>query len=397
MTSTPHDPLEGFTGTAADRQARILLSASIEPGDTAVGRIVRTHGATHMLRLLLSGESAAPGLDAEALAQLRAHAVPVLTATHLTDVLQVIHDANITVLTPDDDAWPHRLSDLGDAAPLALFARGNPHLLTDPSVTATVGARAATAYGEHVATELAADLAGRGHVILAGGAYGIDAAAHRAALTAGGKTIAALAGGVDRPYPAGNTDLFERIVQAGGLLVSETAPTLPPTRWRFLRRSRLIATLAHRVVIVEAGLRSGARHIATQATELRRPLGVVPGPITSAASAGCHAVLRGGGAVPVTSADDVDALQPAPSVSVSGSGDFPSLDSLDVLTADWDDDPALTDEHRRILRALPDREVQDVLTGNARTVEAEFLILLDGVRSATTRQLLYRHGIDLDE
>lgn len=394
MTSTPHDPLTGLTGTDADRQARILLSASIEPGDTAVGRIVRTHGATEMLRLLFSSDSAAPGLDAESLSQLRAHAVPALTSTHITDILQAIHDANIAVLTPDDDAWPSRLADLGDAAPLALFVLGDPGLLTAPSVTATVGARAATGYGTHVATELASDLAARGHVILAGGAYGIDAAAHRAALTAAGQTIAMLAGGVDRPYPAGNTDLFEQIVQAGGLLISETAPTLPPTRWRFLRRSRLIAALAHRVVIVEAGVRSGTRHVAAQAIELRRPLGVVPGPITSAASAGCHEVLRGGGAVLVTSADDVHALQSAPS---SGSGDFPSLDSLDVLTADWDDDPALTAEHRRILQALPDREVQQILTGNARTVEPEFLALLDGVRSATTRQLLYRHGIDLDE
>lgn len=394
MTSTPHDSLTGLTAAAADRQARILLSASIEPGDTAVGRIVRTQGAVEMLRLLFSDDSAAPGLDAESLSHLRAHAVPALTTTHITDVLQVIHDTYVTALTPDDDAWPSRLSDLGDAAPLALFARGNPALLTAPSVTATVGARAATGYGTHVAAELATDLTARGHVILAGGAYGIDAAAHRAALTVGGKTIAMLAGGVDRPYPSGNTQLFEQIVQAGGLLVSETAPTLPPTRWRFLRRSRLIAALAHRVLIVEAGFRSGTRHIATQATELRRPIGVVPGPITSAASAGCHAELRGGGAVPVTSADDVHALQPAP--SVSGSGDFPSLDSLDVLTADWDDDPALTAEHRRILRALPVREVQEILTGNARSVEAEFLALLDGVRSATTRQLLYRHGIDLD-
>lgn len=394
MTSTPHDPITGLTGTAADRQARILLSASIEPGDTAVGRIVRTHGAAHMLRLLFNDDTTAPGLDAESLTKLRSHAVPALTTTHITDVLHAIQVANVTVLTPDDYAWPRRLHDLGDAAPLALFARGNPDLLTAPSVTATVGARAATEYGTHVATELAADLATRGDAILAGGAYGIDAAAHRASLAAGGQTIALLAGGVDRPYPSGNTGLFERIVQAGGLLVSETVPTAPPTRWRFLRRSRLIATLAHRVVIVEAGARSGTRHVAIQATELRRPLGAVPGPITSPTSAGCHELLRGG-AVPVTSADDVHALQPAP--STSGSGDFPSLDSLDALRADWDDDPALTDEHLSILRALPEREVQVILTGNARTVEREFLPLLDGVRTATTRQLLYRHGIDLDE
>lgn len=397
MTPTSHDFLTGLTGAAADRQARTILAASMEPGDTAVGRIVRTHGAPDMLRLLLGETTIAPGLDSEGLTQLRAHARLTLTTARITEVLQAIDAANITVLTPHDAAWPAHLSELGDAAPLALFARGNPNLLTAEPVTATVGARAATEYGTQVVTELAADRARRGDVILAGGAYGIDAAAHRAALMTGGKTIAMLAGGVDRPYPAGHNQLFERIVHDGGLIVSETAPTFPPTRWRFQRRSRLIAALAHRVIIVEAGARSGRLHIAGTATRLGRPLGVVPGPITSAASAGSHELLRDGGAVPITNSSDIENLHAAPAPSESGSGDFPCLDSLAALTADWDNDPALTPEHLRILRSLPHGDVQRALTGIARSVEQEFLALLDGVRAATTRKLLYRQGIDLDE
>lgn len=388
MTSTPHNSLTGLTRDAADRQARILLAASIEPGDSAVGHIVRTQGAVAMFRLLFSDDATAPGLGAESLAQLRAHAVPTLTTARITDVLQATQDAGITVLTPSDTAWPHSLADLGDTAPLALFARGNTDLLTAPNLTATAGARACSGYGTHVATEFATALTERGHVILTGGAYGIDAAATRAALSAGGNTIAFLAGGVDRPYPAGHAGLFELVIDAGGLLVSETAPNLAPTRWRFLRRSRLLAALAHRVVIVEAGYRSGTRHLADNAIELGRPLGIVPGTITSATSAGCNDLLRSAGTVAVTTADEVHALESSQLVSSTGSGDFPHLDSLAVLTADWDDDPALTPRQVERLRALPVSDVQRVLTRTARRSENQFLALLDSVRADATRQLL---------
>ncbi|NYE18109.1 DNA protecting protein DprA [Microbacterium immunditiarum] len=166
------------------------------------------------------------------------------------------------------------------------------------------GSRAATSYGEHVATELTTALVERGHAIITGAAYGIEAAATRATLTALGTPIAVLAGGIDRPYPAGHTSLLERVA-ATGAVISEVPPRHTPTKWRFLARGRILAALAQQIVIVEAGWRSGALNTATHAIALDRFLGAVPGPITSAASAGCHRVIRELDAHLVTSADDI--------------------------------------------------------------------------------------------
>jgi DNA processing protein len=142
-----------------------------------------------------------------------------------------------------------------------------------------------------VATELAAGAAAAGVVIVSGAAYGIDGAAHRGALASGGVTVALLAGGVDRPYPAGHTDLLRRIT-AQGAVVAETPCGTAPSKWRFLARNRLIAALSDATVVVEAGMRSGSLNTAAHAATLGRPLGAVPGPVTSAASAGCHRLLR---------------------------------------------------------------------------------------------------------
>ena len=210
------------------------------------------------------------------------------------------------------------LGDLGDHAPLALWLRGDAAALSGAGV-AIVGARASSSYGEHVATELASELAGEGWTIVSGGAYGIDGTAHRAALRAGGITVAVLAGGIDRAYPAGHAQLFDRIA-ASGALVSEVACGGAPTRWRFLERNRIIGALADATVVVEAGWRSGSLNTAGHAAALGRPLGAVPGPVTSAASAGCHRLLREYDARCVTSAADVrellgGAAAPAPTGS----------------------------------------------------------------------------------
>jgi DNA processing protein len=167
-----------------------------------------------------------------------------------------------------------------------------------------IGARACTAYGEHVTAELVAGLGTSGWTVVSGGAYGIDAVAHRAALAAGGQTIAFLAGGVDRLYPSGNTRLLEAVAD-GGAVVSEVPPGSVPTKTRFLLRNRLIAASALATVVVEAAWRSGALSTARHAAALLRPVGAVPGPVTSAASAGCHRLLREGSAVCVTDAAEV--------------------------------------------------------------------------------------------
>lgn len=172
--------------------------------------------------------------------------------------------------------------------------------------TAT-GARAATAYGEHVSSQIAGDFSRGERVVVAGGAYGIEGAAHRAALASGGGTIAVLANGVDRPYPAGHRELLDRIADVG-LLVSEVPPRSVPTRQRFLPRERLMAALSGSTVVVEAGVRSGALHTAVEAQRLGRSAGAVPGPVTSVTSSGPHILLRNGTAHLVTDGRDVEDL-----------------------------------------------------------------------------------------
>jgi DNA processing protein len=209
--------------------------------------------------------------------------------------------AEIRVITPDSDEWPRGLHDLGVAMPEQLWAVGKP-IDNDAPTFAVVGARASTSYGEYATGDLVAGL-GVGVHIVSGAAYGIDGVAHRIALSQGGTTIAYLAGGVDRPYPAGHRDLLGRIAENGTVL-SEVEPGGTPTKWRFLQRNRLIAAHAQGMVVVEAGWRSGSLNAAGHALGLGRPLGAVPGPITSVASAGCHRLITEGATL-ITSADDI--------------------------------------------------------------------------------------------
>jgi len=212
----------------------------------------------------------------------------------------------IRVVCPGDPEWPdERLAVLGDTAPVMLWVRGSADLrLACQRSVSIVGARAATGYGRHIATELSAALAERGVTVISGGAYGIDASAHRGALAGDGLTIAVLASGLSYGYPQGNQGLFAAIA-AQGAVVSELPPGRGPTRPGFLIRNRVIAALSQGTVVVEAALRSGALNTARHAAELSRPLMAVPGPVTSAASAGCHELIREFGATLVTSAADV--------------------------------------------------------------------------------------------
>ena len=210
------------------------------------------------------------------------------------------------MVVPGDDEWPARLDDLADRAPLALWVPGTGDLgdVSRRSV-AVVGARACTPYGEHVAAELAAGLADRGWTVVSGGAYGIDAAAHRGALAVDGPTVAVLACGVDVRLPARPRRPAARRRGPAALVVSELPPGARPTRRRFLDRNRVIAALGRGTVVVEAAIRSGALNTAGHADELSRAVMAVPGPVTSAASAGCHELLRTRGAALVTDAADV--------------------------------------------------------------------------------------------
>ncbi len=220
-------------------------------------------------------------------------------------------DIGARFVCPGDLEWPRQLDDLASmvradgAAPLGLWVRGEVDLrfacLRSVSV---VGARAATSYGEHVAGDLAAGLADHGCTVVSGGAFGIDGAAHRGSLAAGGTTVAVLACGVDVAYPRGHAALLDRIA-LDGLLVSEWPPGCTPMRHRFLVRNRVIAALTRGTVVVEAAARSGALATAHRARDLNRYLMAVPGPVTSAMSAGCHQLIREDGAICVGRASEV--------------------------------------------------------------------------------------------
>ena len=226
--------------------------------------------------------------------------------------------------------------------PLSLWVTG-PGRLDEIAerAAAIVGTRASTTYGEHVAAELAAGLAERDVAVVSGGAYGIDGAAHRAALAADGFTLSVLAGGIDVPYPAGHAELLRRISE-DGLVVSEYPPGLRPYRHRFLTRNRLVAALSQAAVVVEAGARSGAANTASWARALGRNICAVPGPVTSSASVGCHVLLRAGANL-VTRADEIVEL-------VGHAGEL-ALD-LERPRSRLD---GLADPERRVYDALPAR------------------------------------------
>ncbi len=254
------------------------------------------------------------------------------------------------LITPDGDEWPLLAFAAFGAAqtrprggpPMVLWALGPERLdAVAQRAAAVVGTRASTVYGERVAGDLAAGLAEHDVAVVSGGAYGIDGAAHRAALACDGITVAILAGGLDVPYPAGHSALLHRIGRQG-LLFTEYPPGVRPARHRFLTRNRLVAATAGAAVVVEAGLRSGAANTAAWARALGRVVAAVPGPVTSSASAGCHALLRHGAEL-VTRADDVIEL-------VGRVGELAPEEPHPTTALD-----GLSDTERQVYEALPGR------------------------------------------
>lgn len=219
-------------------------------------------------------------------------------------MLERAEQADARIVIPGDPEWPTQLDDLGPQRPWALWIRGNGALrLGVNRAVAIVGARSCTTYGERIGAELAAHIAGEGFPVVSGGAYGIDAAAHRGALAADGVTVAVLACGVDVAYPTAHASLFERIAEQGAI-ISEAPPGAHPTKPAFLVRNRLIAALSYGTVVVEARLRSGSISTYAHARALHRMLMAVPGPVDSAESAGVHVLLQDDAQL-VTSGADV--------------------------------------------------------------------------------------------
>jgi len=326
------------TGTGAvdpvEAAARVAWSTIVEPGDSVAGHLVDGLGAEPALRAALHAvdddvedlvrrcdEAGLVGaFDAERWTIALRTAVerwkPRFGRSEVTDVLRAARTVGARLLVPGAPGWGAGLADLGPHAPLVLWERrassaggrrGRADPGTDGPRLAVVGSRANTVAGAEAAAEIAAAAADAGCTIVSGGAYGIDAVAHRVALASGAPTVAVLAGGIDQLYPAGNVELLHSVARQGALL-AESAPGTRPTRWRFLARNRLIAALADATVVVEAGARSGALNTAHHAAQLGRPVFAVPGAFASSASVGCHRLVAEGRAqLAVRPRDPVDA------------------------------------------------------------------------------------------
>jgi DNA processing protein len=358
---------------ARDVAAAAILGFVSEPGDGVLGRLVSALGAAQVAEDLLA-ERASAELTADAAdrgAAVSVHEVaaglqrwrPRLDHAAFARGLRQAARVGARLLLPADAEWPDGVRDLDAHSPLTLWVRGRVGALDETPSVALVGARAATAYGEHVAIETAAGLVDRGFAVVSGGAYGIDGTAHRSALAGGGTTVAFLAGGVDRFYPVGHEALLSRIAETGAV-VSEMSCGAAPTRWRFLQRNRLIAAASQATVVLEAGMRSGSLNTAGHAAALGRPLGAVPGPVTSPASAGCHRLLREFDAICVTDAAQVAEL---------------------VLPADAPSDPTAP----RGARAGTEDRALDLAPEERRVLDA-----LGLRRSRTVAELAERAGLD---
>jgi len=334
MTSARLDP---------ERAARVVLSRVGEPGDPRLTGLVAELGAEAVLASLQ--EQSATG-------QLKDDLAARLADVDPRAELERARRQGIRFITPADDEWPRPVDDLEHASclherggvPIALWAKGPGRI--DALVThavAVVGSRSATTYGAAVAGDIGAVLGEAGHTVVSGAAFGIDNAAHRGALAVPGPTMAVLACGVDRAYPAAHRRLLDYIAEVG-VVVSEAAPGCAPTRIRFLARNRLIAAFARGTVVVEAAIRSGALNTANWTAGLSRTLMGVPGPVTSAPSAGVHQLIRMRGALLVTDGHEVlEAVAPAGTHTLAVVQEQPR--PRDLLTA----------EQRQVLDAVPVR------------------------------------------
>ncbi|MFJ4724258.1 DNA-processing protein DprA [Streptomyces luteogriseus] len=353
---------------------RVLLTRVLEPGDDVGGRWVREFGTGEVVRRLREGGPALPGASGKRWAGLLARAEAARPGRDLA----AARDAGVRFVCPGDAEWPGQLDDLGDARPLGLWVRGRPSLrMWALRSVAVVGARACTEYGAHMAATLAAGLAEQGWVVVSGGAYGVDGAAHRGALGAGGATVAVVACGVDRPYPRGHTQLISRIAEQG-LVIGELPPGDHPTPSRFILRNRVIAALTRGTVVVEAAHRSGSLVTARAAQRLGRHTMGVPGPATSGLSAGVHDLLRGEAALVTDVADVVELVGDIGELAPDRRGPVLPRDLLE---------PAA----RQVLAALPGRGVArpDEIARSAQTAQDDAIARLYELRALG---YVERHG-----
>lgn len=349
-----------------ERLARVVLSRLGEPGDPRLTHLVHELGASTVLASLRNQVG-----DKELGADLAERIASVAPAQEL----ERASARGIRFVVPGDDEWPGCLDDLAHApglherggVPVGVWCRG-PLRLDEVAerAVAVVGSRSATTYGAAVATDIAATLARESWTVVSGAAFGIDQAAHRGALSSRGPTVAVLACGADRAYPAAHRNLIDYLADVG-LVASEAPPGCAPTRIRFLARNRIIAALARGAVVVEAAVRSGALNTASWAAGLGRTVMGVPGPVTSAPSAGVHQLIRVRNALLVTSGEEVlEAVGPM--------GSFALADPREPETVR----DRLPPRERQVLDAVPLLQAADS-TSIARTA---------GIAHARTKEAL---------
>lgn len=336
-------------GVSADRLARLGLARVTEAGSCDVWAALQQADAVDVWDAVRAGEP---------LGQLGQRALDgvagrLVTADPAADLARV-EALGGRVLCPGDDEWPEGLDwhpeVMGGqvkhmAPPFLLFARGPAHLrrAAERSV-AIVGARAASPYGLEVAKDLALGLAEAGVTVVSGGAYGIDAAAHRGALAGeGAPTVAVLACGLDLVYPRGNDQLLDRIAREG-LVLTEQPPGCHVTRLRFLVRNRLVAAVTRGTVVVEAAARSGSLSTAGRAADLGRHVMAVPGMVTSQLTTGTHDLIRRGATLVGTVADVLEEVGPIGSLL------------QDRPRAEAHPRDGLAEDVRRVLDAMPVRK-----------------------------------------
>ncbi len=332
-------------------------SAVAEPGDRCarvVRRALGDRGAREWLQTRWVG---VPG-------QLAAyHTVDWLTqwARWRERALSVDIDADLErvaragggFVTPTDPRWPEQLACLGEDEPSGLWFLGSlPEAPRAGDYLSIVGARASTGAGNRCARNMAAFVCAAGITVVSGGAIGIDIEAHRGALSARGRTICILAGGVSNPYPACHGADFRSVVDSGGALVSEVAPTARPAKWRFLTRNRLIAAWSRATVVVEAGARSGALATARRAMEYGRELGAVPGAVDAPMSVGCLELARNGATIVRDGRDALELVRPVSAEGAEVLFGMPVEDDRGVA--------AMEPIARRVWEALPRSAPADV-------------------------------------
>ena len=321
--------------------ALIALAHLGEPGDQVLGAYVRKLGpvaAVAAITARKSGLRDGAGLHAR------------LGLADPQAAREKCQRIGAEIITRGTINWPTQLDDLGDGAPFALWVQGAAGLrLAALRSLAVVGARAASSYGESVGRDWCATFADAGWTVVSGGAYGIDAAAHRGALSAGGITVCVLASGVDVAYPRAHEGLIASIADEG-VVVSESPPGEGVRRHRFLSRNRIIAALTRATVVIEASVRSGTTSTANAAVQLNRHVLAVPGPVTSPMSAGCHNLIREQGAILASCPEDVLEVLGPLSVSIPRGGPDKRLWVMPLRPTD-----DLSPREVRVLDAFPGR------------------------------------------